>query len=764
MAGNIKGITIEFRGETTKLDKALRDINNNTKSLDKELKQVNNALKFNPSSVELWRQKQQLLTEKVEQTKDKLKALKDAQAQMDASGVDKNSKEYRELQRQIITTENQVKNFEGQLKKIGQVNLRATSEKFKEIGSSLESAGQKMQGLSMAAAGLVASLGAAAYKAGTAADDLNTLSKVTGIGTEELQKYSYAADLVDVSTETIAKANKKLTKNAYEAANGSKAQAEAFDKIGVSVTDANGELRDSEAIFQDVVGALGKMTNETERDAIAQTLMGKSAAELNPLIEDGGETYKMVADTLAKYNLDYIDQETLDKANEFNDSIDTMKLLGSVAFAQVGSALASTLAPALEKVVDYVGKFAEWLGNLDPKILTVVGSIAAVVAAIAPVLIVAGKLAFAISSITGLMATAGPVIAGIAGPIGIIIGIIAAVVIAFKLWQKHGDKIKKFFADFGAKLGEIWSTLKENILGAVDAIKEGVTQRWDAIKTAVSNTVTAIKTAITTAFTAIKSFLGMIITGYVALVRAQFTLIKTTITTIVNGIKIVITTVFNAIKLFLQTVVNGWKNILTTAWTGIKTATTTAWNAIKNAITSPIQAAKTTLSGIVAAIKSAFSFGGIAGTVKTAFNAVKTAIVSPLQTARDTIKGIIDRIKGFFNFKISAPKIPLPHFSISPSGWKIGDLLKGSIPRLSVSWYKTGGIFDSPSVIGVGEAGPEAVVPLDKFWNKLDKMQMGGNEITINVYAAQGMDVKDLAAEVERRLIESQNRRRLAWQ
>ena len=78
MAGNVKGITITFAGDTTKLDKALKDIRNNTKSLDKELKQVDNALKFNPTNVDLWRQKQELLTQKVNETKSKLDVLKQA--------------------------------------------------------------------------------------------------------------------------------------------------------------------------------------------------------------------------------------------------------------------------------------------------------------------------------------------------------------------------------------------------------------------------------------------------------------------------------------------------------------------------------------------------------------------------------------------------------------------------------------------------------------------------------------------------------------
>ena len=159
MAGNIKGITIEFQGDTTKLDKALRQIKNSTKDIDKELKNVDKALKFNPTSVELWRQKQDLLKQKIKETENNLKELKNIQTQMDAKGVDKNSEEYRKLSREIIETESKLKHFNAEYKKIGQVNLRAASEQFKQMGTSLEAAGRSMAGLSRAAAAVAAVAG-----------------------------------------------------------------------------------------------------------------------------------------------------------------------------------------------------------------------------------------------------------------------------------------------------------------------------------------------------------------------------------------------------------------------------------------------------------------------------------------------------------------------------------------------------------------------------------------------------------------------------
>ena len=608
MAGNIRGITIEFAGDTTKLDKALRQIKNSTKDIDAELKQVNKALKFNPTSVELWRQKQDLLRQKIKQTEDNLKQLKNIQAQMDAQGIDKQSEAYRRISREITESESKLKSFNTELRKIGQVNLRAMSEQFKDMGNKLTAAGQSMRGISTAAAALAASLGALTVKSGKWADDINTMSKRYSIGTKDLQMYAAAADLVDTSVEAIAGSHIKLEKQMLTASKGTGAAAEAFKTLGVEVTDANGNLREGDAVWQETIAALGNLENETERDALAMQLMGRSASELNPLIEDGGEAYQQLAETMAKYNLDFIDQETLDQANAFNDSLDTIKAVSLVAFQQLGTQLAAYLAPAMEKVVDVVGRLANWFSQLSPRTQAIIGAIAAVVAVVAPLLIGLGKVSFAISSIISLVAVIGPAIAGVVAALGPVILIIGAVVAAGILLYKN------------------WDTIKAKAI----AFKDAVVQTFNNFKAQVSAT----------------------------------------------------------------------------------------------------------------------------------FNAIKTSIVTPIQTAINTIKGIIDRIKSWFPISIGKifSNIKLPHFRLTGKF----DLKTLSVPKLSIDWYKTGGIFDSPSVIGVGEAGPEAVVPLDKFWDKLEHLQ-GETNIVINVNGANA-DPIEIANEVRRVLIKEVNQRRLAWQ
>ena len=669
MAGNVKGITIEFRGETTKLSSALKTIDKETRGLDKELRNINTALKFNPTSIDLWRQKQTVLSQKVKETQDKLKLLKAEQARMDAEGVDKNSAEYRELQREIITTGSKLKTFEGQLKQIGNVKLQAVSAQFKEMGDKLTTAGQAMVPVSAAGAAVAGSLGVLAVKSGQAADDLNTLSKVTGISVQQLQMYKAASDLVDVSVETIAKSQQRLTKSMSSASGGTGKQADAFKKLGVSVTNADGSLKSSDQVFNETIKALGSVTNETERNTLAMTLMGKSAMELNPLIEDGGKTYEQLAQTMAANDLKFVDQETIDGANRFNDALDTLKASGLATLQTLGTQLASYLAPAMETIAGALEKVLGWLSQLSPQTLTIIGIIASVIAVIAPILLFLGKIAFAISSITALMSTLGISFAAIAGPVGIVIAVIAALIAIGVLLYKNWDKIKAAAQKLWSNITTAFNNIKTAISNALMAALAKVVSVWKTIETAIGKTVIKIKMS----------------------VKQAFENVKTTVSNIFNS---------------------------------IKTTASNVWNKIKESITKPIEKAK------------------------------------------EKVKGILDKIKGFFPIKIGNlfGHIKLPHFNIS---WSQLGNTKLKIPHFNgINWYAKGGIFDSASLIGVGEKGPEAVIPLDKLWTKMDKIAegSGGDQIQINVYASPGMDVMALADEVERRLINSTNRRRLAWQ
>ena len=189
-----------------------------------------------------------------------------------------------------------------------------------------------------------------------------------------------------------------------------------------------------------------------------------------------------------------------------------------------------------------------------------------------------------------------------------------------------------------------------------------------------------------------------------------------------NGISQTASSVWNAITSAISNAVNTVLSTVSNIWNTIQSTTSSVWNGIQsvisgvwNSITSGVSSAVNAVQNIVSSV-----FNGLKNTVSSIWNGVKDAITNPLETAKGVIKGIVDAIKGFFSFSITWPKIPMPHFSINPAGWEIGDLLKGKIPSLGVDWFANGGILTKPTIFGQngnslmvgGEAGKEAVAPL----------------------------------------------------
>ena len=668
-SGNVKGITIEFRGDTTQLSKAINQIRSEAKSFDKELGYINNSLKFNPKNVDLMRQKIAVLKDATKSGEQNIKEMKKALETMKSNDVDETSEDYRELQREIIKAESKQRDYNKELKKLEASTsaLGQASAKMSAFGEASVKAGESLRGLSMVAGAVDVALAGLTVKAGATADDLNTMAKVTGISTEELQKYKLSADLLDVSVETIAKSQTKMKKSMLSAKQGSENVAEAFNTLGISITDSNGHLRDQGAVFEESIKALGQMENETERDAIAMQIFGKSASELNPLIEDNGETFQKVADVFKQNDLEIVDQETIDKANQFNDALDTIKMTGMATLSTVGMQLAGYLAPAMEKVADVIGKIMGWLSQLDPAVLTIIGIIAGVLAVAYPLLIAIGRISTGISSIMALMSTLGVSLGAVAGAVLPVIGIIAGLIAVGVLLYKNWDTIKYYAGIVADWVVEKWTALKDGVVNTITNLVNTAKALWYALQVGVQTIITNI---------------------------------STTVSNIFNGIKNTVTSIFNSIK----------------------STATTVWNGIKFAITHPIE---------------------------TAVAFVKTAV---------------DKIKGFFSgLKIELPHIKLPHFNLTGSF----SLVPPSVPKLSIDWYKNGGIFTQPTIfpsgVGVGEAGAEAVLPLKKLWEEMDARFSGGTNITINVQATPGMDVNELAKEIERRLINTTKRQNYAW-
>lgn len=256
----------------------------------------------------------------------------------------------------------------------------------------------------------------------------------------------------------------------------------------------------------------------------------------------------------------------------------------------------------------------------------------------------------------------------------------------------------------------------------------------DSIGQAASNLGGVISSTLGPAFQAAVDFISPAIEEIGSFAGEIFPQIASVVTDAMGAIGDIVQAVWPPMSAIIGGVMNAIKAVVSAVWPVIKTIITGAINAIKTAING---------------IRS------VVGVVKGIFDAVKTAITNPIKAAKDTIKGIVDAIKGFFsNFHISIPHIPLPHFVISPAGWQLGDLLKGSIPSLSVQFYRAGGWVDQPTAIA-GESGGEFVWPsygpyLDKYADALTERMGGG--VVINMQYNAGDDAKTIVMDIAREM------------
>lgn len=231
-------------------------------------------------------------------------------------------------------------------------------------------------------------------------------------------------------------------------------------------------------------------------------------------------------------------------------------------------------------------------------------------------------------------------------------------------------------------------------------ILKSLSPAFKQIANAVVSTATAIGNALAPVIEALTPAVKILVTLLGVRLKVAFTVVATVVETAGNAIK--------AVAAIIEGSTKGMVKIINTAIPAFKKFANN--------------------------VKSTLSFKGITAKVSAVFSSVKSAITKPFQSVIDYIKGIVDKIKSMFSFKVSAPHVPLPHFGISPAGWKVGDLLKGSIPHLSVNWYAKGGIVDGATLIGAGENGAEAIVPLDPFWKRLENLKGNtyNNYITVN--------------------------------
>lgn len=258
----------------------------------------------------------------------------------------------------------------------------------------------------------------------------------------------------------------------------------------------------------------------------------------------------------------------------------------------------------------------------------------------------------------------------------------------------------------------IWRPIADFFTNLWNGISNVAQTVWTAISTWFSNTWNTIVNVAKTIWNAFASFMSGLWDGIKSVAMSVWNTIKSVLNGTWNGIKSDAMSVFDAIKNVVTNVWNGIKNVSSSVWNGIKSVISGVWNGIKSQVSSAANAVRNTVSDI---------WNGIKNTTSNIWNGIKNAMVTPINTAKDAISRAVNAIKGFFaGMHLRIPKISmpaLPHFSLNGHF----SLKPPSVPHLSVNWYAKGGVFNKPTLFpasgganGLGEAGPEAALPLTK--------------------------------------------------
>lgn len=417
--------------------------------------------------------------------------------------------------------------------------------------------------------------------------------------------------------------------------------------------------------------ALAACETQSERNAIITAAMdagygdlGESAREANSAIEEQRAAQNRLMGVMSQIGAAMAPVVTgfMDFATKaLQPVIDKIAPLAE----QYGPQLAEAMGQAGEAVGNAFGFFVDhW--EIFAALAGIIAGIAAAIGLYNAVAAVKAAMdALQVTSLTALIAAQWAHVTATAAalaPYLLIVAAIAAVIAIIVLCVKHWDEIREVIAKVAEKIKEIVSKM-------VDAVVKFFTD----LMTKISEKIEGIKTAATEKFQAIKN----------------------AISEKVQAAKDAVITTFENIKSGIQSRIDAAKN-----------AVSNVFNSIKSTITTVLNAAKSTVTSV--------------------FDGIKTGITDKINAAKTAVSNAINAIKGFFNFSWSLPKLKLPHISISGSF----SINPPSVPKFSISWYKLGGVFDSPALFpygngqigGLGEAGAEAIVPLEKNTKWLDKI------------------------------------------
>jgi ribosomal protein L19E len=496
----LKAELIKTEGEAVRLKDQLKDINNipfdnagkNLKHLTNEAKKLKTVLEqdYNPENLV---KAQKKMGQAIEDTDRRAIQLKRKLSELEKAGkVDSN--EYRELESELSDLRLESIELKKSLQEINQMKIDNLVNGFKNAGESITKAGQALMPFSAAAASVIAGLGAIGASAVKAGDYIGTTAQQLNISSEALQKWLYIADQTDVEAQQFVNAVTKMQGALAHLAQGeSDITATALMELGITAEEASLGM---EANFEKIVNSLANVSDATRQAYLANEIFGtRMGSKIIPLLNDGGEGLKALGEQFEQ--MGYLSEDTVNDLDAFEDTMDRIKYQFGLIKNEIGASflpLMEAMANTIEtKVVPVFQRLRDFFQGLTMDQQKLILGILTFTAAIAPVLLIVGKLTSGVGSMIGMIAKLGTSLSGLGVSLGPIAAIAAVFALLYTTNENFRNSINSLVSTLGSALmpilkvvGNLFETVLKAIMPLVDILGNQLAMQIQFLVTALA--------------------------------------------------------------------------------------------------------------------------------------------------------------------------------------------------------------------------------------------------------------------------------------